>query len=124
MALTTEIDYRMLPKYLLTKRAILNPRNNDYRSFDYAIMFALNPNDWRICALNPQNKFKFTNFGLDKLKYNVLLVEIPAYEELLNIRKNVFTFDDVAGFKRHSLYISKMYKPEEVKLCIGKIVML
>ena len=48
MRVTTENDYRMLPMYLISKRAILNPRYNDHRSFDYAIMFALHPNDWRI----------------------------------------------------------------------------
>jgi len=116
MALTNESDYRMLPKYLISKRAVLNPTNNDHRSFGYAIMFALNPNDWRIYARNPQNDDKFNKIGLDKLKYPVLIDEISACEELLNIRINVFTFDDAAGFKRHSLYISKKYKPEEVNL--------
>ena len=116
MALTTENDYRMLPKYLISKRAILNPRNNDHRSFGYAIMFALNPKDWRIYASQPQKDNHFNQHDLDQIKYPVLIDEIPACEEQLNIRINVFTFDDAAGFKRYSLYISKKFKPDEVNL--------
>jgi hypothetical protein len=116
MELTAECDYRMLPKYLISKRAILNPRNNDHRSFGYAIMFSLNPKDWRMYALNPQNDNQFHQHGLDKIKYPVLIDEIPACEEQLNIRINVFTFNDAAGFNRYPLYISKKYKPDEVNL--------
>ena len=116
MELTAECDYRILPKYLISKRAILNPRNNDHRSFGYAIMFPLNPKDWRMYALNPQNDNKFHQHGLDKIKYPVLIDEIPACEEQLNIRINVFTFNDATGFNRYPLYISKKYKPNEVNL--------
>ena len=45
MEFKTESDYRLLPKFLVSERAILNPKNIDRRSFDYAIMFALNPKD-------------------------------------------------------------------------------
>ena len=116
MELQTESDYRILPKYLISKRAILNPMNNDHRSFGYGIMFALYPNDWKIYKLKPQSDHHFRDKGLDKIKYPVLIDEIPALEEQLNIRINVFTFDDAAGFKRYSLYISKKYKPDEVNL--------
>ena len=37
MELMTESDYRLLPKFLVSKRAILNPKNIDHRSFGYAI---------------------------------------------------------------------------------------
>ena len=45
MKLNTESDYRLLPKFLVSKRAILNPKNIDHRSFGYAIMFALHSKD-------------------------------------------------------------------------------
>ena len=41
----TESDYRLLPKFLVIKRAILNPKNIDYCSFGYAIIFAQNLKD-------------------------------------------------------------------------------
>jgi len=123
MELQTESDCRILPKYLNSKRAVVNPRNNDHRSFGYGIMFALYPNDWQIYKLKPQSDQHFRDKGLDKIKYPVLIDEIPALEEQLNIRINVFTFDDAAGFKRYSLYISKKFKPEEVNFCIGKVAM-
>ena len=116
MALSTESDFRLLPKFLLSKRAIINPQNNDHRSFGYAIMFALHPNDWRFYRTKPHLDINFEKHRLDKLKYPVLLNDVSACEEELNIRINVFTFDDPAGMKRHSLYISKKFKPDEVNL--------
>lgn len=100
-------DFRLLPKFLTSKRAILNPKNNDHRSFGYAIMFALHPNYWNIYKFKPDSDIHFELHGLDKLKYPVLLDEISSCEEQLNIRINIFTFDNAAGLKRLSLYISK-----------------
>ena len=101
MEFKTESDYRLLPKILVSKQAILNPKNINHRSFGYAIMFDLNPKDWRIYSAKPAKDIHFDKLGLNKIKYPVLLNEVPACEEQLNIRINVFTFDDAAGFKRH-----------------------
>ena len=60
---TTESDFRLLPKFLVSKRAILNPKNCDQRSFGYAIMFALYPKDWKYYASNP--KMIFISSSLD-----------------------------------------------------------
>ena len=109
-------DFSLLPRYLLSKRAILNPKTIDYRSFGYAIMFSFHPNDWKLYKYKPDLDGNFEKHGLHKIKYPVLLEEIPALEEQLNIRINIFTFDDSAGFRRHSLYISKKFKSEEVNL--------
>ena len=116
MASNSESDYRLLPKFLFSKRAILNPKNNDHRIFGYALMLAFHPKDWKIYSSKPEIDQHFHIHGLDKLKYPVLLDEIPDCEEKLNVRINVFSFDDAAGFKRHSVYISKNYKAEEVNL--------
>lgn len=113
---TSESDFRLLPIFLASKRAILNPKNCDLRSFGYAIMFALYPNDWQFYASNPRNDINFEQLGLNKIKYPVLVDEIPACEEQLNVRINLFTFDDAAGYKRHSLYISQKFKKDEVNL--------
>ena len=77
-------------------------------------MFALNPNDWRISSSKPAKNINFEKLGLNKIKYLLLLDEVTACEEQLNIRINVFTFDNTAGFKRHSQYISKKFKPQNV----------
>ena len=116
MSVLSESDFRLLPKFLISKRAILNPKNNDHRSFGYAIMFAYHPNDWKLYKSKPHLDGNFEKHGLNKIKYPALPEEIPAIEDQLNIRINLFTFDDAAGLKRHSLYISKRIKPEEVNL--------
>ena len=58
----------------------------------------------------------FNKLGFNKIKYPVLLNKVPAGDKEHNIRINVSTFDDAVGFKRHSQYISKKFKPEEVNL--------
>lgn len=116
MASNSESDYRLLPKFINSKRAVLNPKNNDHRSFGYAIMFALYPKDWKLYKFKPEEDQNFNHLCLQKIKYPVLIDEIPDYEEQLNIRINVFSFEDSAGFKRHSVYISKKFKPEEVNM--------
>ena len=110
-------DYRLLPRFLISKGAVLNPKNEDNRSFGHAIAYFYHPNDW---GSNPFRKAplpdRFVQHGLDKIKYPVKLDEIPALEDQLHIRINIFTFDDPEGYRRHSLYISKKYKPEEINL--------
>ena len=76
-------------------------------------MFAYHVNDWKLNQSKPNLDGNFEKHGLNQIKYPVLLEEIPAIEDQLNIRINLFTFDDAAGLKRHSLYISKRIKPEE-----------
>ena len=109
-------DYRLLPIFLQSKLAILNPRNNDLKSFGHAIAFSFHPSDWTNKPFKQASETRFREHGLNKVKYPVLLEEIPALEELLNLRINVFTFSDPDGFKRHSLYISNKFKPNEINL--------
>ena len=120
MSTNTESDFRLLPKFIQSKRAILNPSNNDHCSFGYAIVLSFHPNMWGPRTSKhqlPQILMKlFVKYGLDKIKYPVQIGDIPSIEDQLNIRINVFTFADLNGYKRHSLYISKKYKPEEINL--------
>jgi len=109
----SESDFRLLPKFLKSKNAILNPTNNDQRSFGYAILYYFHPSDWKN---NLQIKDHLIKHGLDKIKYPVHLEDISMLENQLNIRINVFSFIDKGGYKRYSLYISKKYKPDEVNL--------
>ena len=111
MELITSSDYRLLLKFIVSRRAILNPKNINHRSFSYSIMFVSNPKDWREYFSKSSMDIHFEQLGLNKIKYPVLLNEVAACEEKLNIRINVFTFDDAAVFKRHSQYISRKFKP-------------
>lgn len=120
MSYNSETDFRLLPKFIRSKRVIFNPLNNDHCSFGYAIVLCFHPNEWRMCSsknlLTERLKLRVTHYGLDKLKYPVQIIDISSIEDQHNIRINLFTFADSNGYKRHSLYISQKYKPEEVNL--------
>ena len=118
-ARVSETDFRLLPKFLQSKRAILNPMNNDHCSFGYAIVLFYHPGEWkyRFKSLNSEKwKQRFSKYKLNQINYPVQIGDIPAIEDQLNLRINVFTFDDSTGYRRHSLYISKKYKPKEINL--------
>ena len=59
---------------------------------------------------------RFKQHKLDKIKYPVQIGDISSIEDQLNLRINVFTFADTLGHRRHSLYISKKRKQDEVNL--------
>ena len=114
-----ESDFRLLPKFIQSKRAILNPQNNDHCSFGYAIVLFYHPGEWKYrfnSSMSERLKQRLVEHKLDQIKYPVQVRDIPAIEDQLNLRINVFTFDDPTGCRRHSLYISKKYKPEEINL--------
>ena len=115
----SETDFRLIPKFIQSKRAILNSMNNDHCSFGYAIVLFYHPSEWKYrfkSLISDRLKLRFSEHKLEQIKYPVQIGDIPAIEDKLNLRINVFTFDDPTGYKRHSLYISKKYKPEEINL--------
>ena len=118
MSLNTESDFRLLPTFIQSKRAILNPMNNDHCSFGWAIVLFYHPNEWNMCKFKPSQRMsdRFKQHKLDKIKYPVKIQDIPSIEDQLNLRINVFTFADTLGYRRHSLYISKKRKEDEVNL--------
>jgi len=112
----SESDYRLLPKFLKSKYAILNPQNSDHRNFGYAIIYALHPNDWKNNQFNEHKHDRFAQYGLDEIQYPVKVEEIPNLEDKLNIRINVWSFLDTNNYIRNYLYISDKIKKEEVNL--------
>ena len=115
----SETDFRLLPKFIQSKRTILNPMNNDHCSSVYAIVLFYHPDKWKCrfkSLISEKWKQRFSKHKLDQINYPVQIGDIPAIEDQLNLRINVFTFDDSTGYRRHSLYISKKYKPEEINL--------
>ena len=111
-------DYRLLPEYLSSTRGVLNPENQDNKSFGYAIVFHFHPGDWVYNTPEDLEHWilRFKQHGLDKVNYPVRLTDVEKLEEQLRLRINVFTFDDPEGFKRHHYYISPKYYKEEVNL--------
>ena len=116
MAQGSESDYRLLPSFIASTRSVLNLRNNDLKCFGHAIAFALHPTDWRSRRVYSASNSWFIEHGLDKIKYPVLLTEIPGLEEKHHYKINVFSFDDIFGYKRYPLYISKRFYTEEINL--------
>ena len=110
----SESDYRLLPLFIALILSVLNPRNNDLKSFGHAIAFALHPTDWRCRRVYSASNTRFSQHGLDKIKYLVLLNEIPELKHKLHMKINLFSFDDAFGYKRYAQYISKHNYPEEI----------
>ena len=116
MAQCSESDYRLLPSFIVSTRSVLNPMNNDLKSFGHAIAFALHPTDWRSRRIFSARNSRFIQHGLDKIQYPVLPNDIPTLEEPLQIRINLFSFDDYFGYKRFAMYISKKSFKMEINL--------
>ena len=70
--------------------------NNDRCSFGYAIVLFYHPGEWkhRFKSFISENwKQRFAQHRLDQINYPVQIGDIPAIEDQLNLRINVFTFD-------------------------------
>jgi len=100
--------FKPLPIFLKKKKAILNIQNKDDRCFGYAILAALYNNQK---IRNPERpKFYERLFqlnGLADLAYPIQPQDIPAIEEQLNLKINIFSFYDDEGKGRYPLYVSK-----------------
>ena len=116
MAHGRESDYRLLLSFIASTLSVLNPRNNDLKSFGHAISFALHTTDWSCRRVYSASNNRFSQHGLDNIKYPVLPNEIPGLEDKLHMRINLFIFDDAFRYKRYAQYISKHYYPEEINL--------
>ena len=116
MAQNSESDYRLLPSFILSTRSVLNPINQDLKSFGHAIVFAHHPTDWNARRGQPAKEERFIKRGLDKIKYPVFPCEIPELDNLLRLRINIFSFDDPSGYRRYAMYVSKSDYIEEINL--------
>ena len=116
MAQCSESDYRLFPSFIVSTRSVLNTMNNDLKSFGHTIAFALHPTDWRSRRIFSASTSRFIQHGLDKIQYPVLPNDIPTLEKRLQIRINLFSFDDPFGYKRFAMYISKKSFKMEINL--------
>ena len=110
--------YVPLPKFLESKKAIINVHNSDNRCFGYAVLSALKD------QLAGHNKSKtsyyseidFHEHGLDQIEYPVPVEMIPELEEKLQISFNVFSFFDNEGQARYVMRVSKRSMPRHIDL--------
>ena len=81
----TASHFRLRPKFLEKKQAILNIQNRDQKCFAYAILSAFHP-----AKKNPERAKQYQEFyqieGLNHLDYPVSPDQMPEIEEKLNIR--------------------------------------
>lgn len=98
-----------LPLFLYNKKCIATIQARPYLSFAYSILFHFYPKQSR--KPNPRRrsflKFRMEYHDLDKILYPVYPEEISKYEQILQIRINLFSFVS-DGKKRFPLYISDM----------------
>ena len=116
MAQNSESDYWLLPSYILSTGSVLNPINQDLKSFGHAIIFAHHPTDWNARRWQPAKEERLIQHGLDKIKYPVLPCEIPKLENQLQLRINLFSFDDTSSYRRYAMYVSITDYIEEINL--------
>ena len=103
-----------LPDFLRKKTAIVNVVNSDNRCFGYAVLSALHPATTNANRPTHYDKF-FQQHGLQNLSYPIAQNDIPAIEDLLQIRINLFTFSH-EGHRIYPLYTSNKHFDFEVDL--------
>ena len=99
-------SYIELPKYLQTKKAIVNVKNQDNECLKWALLSALHPIDhgshpdrvWKYIA--HQHELDFTG-----IEFPTPLKQIPKVEHQNNLAINVLGYSESAGI--HPLYITK-----------------
>ena len=104
-----------LPNHLVKKNAIVNVRNEDNRCFGYAVLSALHPS----MGDHPNRPKQYENFfvqhNLQNIKYPVSQNDIPALEDMLQVRINLFTFSH-EGQRKYPIYTSIKHFDTEIDL--------
>ena len=98
-------SYIELPKYLQTKKAIVNVKNEDNKCLKWALLSCLHPAKKDPQRVNKYMQFKGLRFtGVD---FPVPLSQMPKVERLNNLAINVFGYSKQAGV--HPLYLTKAH---------------
>ena len=106
-------SYIELPKYLQTKKAIVNVKNQDNECLKWALLSALHP-----VGSNPHRVFKYKQYenelNLTGVEFPTPLSQMPKVERLNNLAINVFGYSQQAGI--HPLYLSKDHTRDPINL--------
>ena len=110
-------SYIELPKYLQTKKAIINVKNQDNECLKWALLSALHPIDHsshpdRVSKYKQyENELNFAGVG-----FPVTLKDISKVEKQNNLAINVFGYSDEAGV--HPLYLTKDLTRDPINLLL------
>ena len=110
-------SYIELPKYLQTKKAIVNVKNQDNECLKWALISALHPVEHgshpdRVWKYKPyENELNFAGVG-----FPVTLKDIPKVEKQNNLAINVFGYSQQAGI--HPLYLTNDLDHEPINLLL------
>ena len=101
--------HRELPKYLKTKKAIINIQNTDDRCFGYALLYFLDRSNTHQHLERPYfyTEQMFENNGLADLPYPIIPNDVHLYEDQLQTNINLFSFFDDEGKALHPLFSSR-----------------
>jgi len=110
--LSAGYGYVELPPFLKNKKAIINVQNKDARCFGYAILswWKAKDNKGDVPHLERPGYYKEEDFhvlGLDKLSYPVKPEDTRLMEEQLQIKINVYTYNDDEGKIITPFYFSR-----------------
>ena len=108
-------SYIELPKYLQTKKAIVNVRNNDNKCLKWALLSSLYPahdNPHRVSKYKDHEK----ELNFAGIEFPVTLKDIPKVEQLNNLALNVFGYSESAGV--HPLYLTNDLSQDPITLLL------
>lgn len=110
-------SYIPLPKFLLSKKAIINVRNDDDRCFMWAILSALYPADHSAERVSNYEEYvKYLN--LAGIKFPTSLRDISQFEQMnLYISVNVYMFDEECS-KVTPIRLTKEEREKHVNLLL------
>ena len=108
-------SYIELPKYLQTKKAIVNVKNQDNECLKWALLSALHP-----VGSNPHRVFNYKQYenelNFAGVGFPVTLKDIPKVEKQNKVTINVFGYSDEAGV--HPLYLTKDLTRDSINLLL------
>ena len=108
-------SYIELPKYLQTKKAIVNVKNQDNECLKWALLSALHP-----VGSNPHRVFKYKQYenelNLTGVEFPTPLSQMPKVERLNNLAINVFGYSQQAGI--HPLNLTNDLDHEPINLLL------
>ena len=90
-----------------------------YKSFEHAIVFAFHPTNRNSDRSKLSNNNRFNQHDLSLPKYLALSNDISELEYKLNLRINLFLFDDAFGYKRYALFILDAFTTKKLIYYFG-----
>lgn len=111
------LSYIQLPKYLMTKKAIINVKNNDNQCFKWAVLSALHPVDHQAERVSKYIKYE-NELNFTGIEFPMKINQISKFERLNDsISINVYHFDSKAK-AIFPLRVTKKVKSHHIHLLL------